>query len=245
MSNRIEIGRIAELFRYPIKSMAGIAIESSFLGWHGLGGDRRFAFRRVDEQGGFPWLTASRLSALLRYQPLGHDNNIEEPLPTHVRTPSGAEVPLYSEELRQEVAQQFGSGVELMRLNHGIFDEAAVSVISTCTLRGLARELGYELDQRRFRPNIVLETNQKETFCEDEWVGGTIIFGDEEYGAAVSITLRDLRCVMVNFDPDTANNDSLVLKAVGRLNKGNAGVYGTVVRTGILNVGQTVWLTRN
>lgn len=241
----IEIGHIAELFRYPIKSMAGVTVESSFLGWHGLGGDRRFAFRRMNEQGGFPWLTASRLPALLRYQPIGHDNNVEEPLPTHVRTPTGAELSLRSEELRQELTQQFGSDVELMRLDHGIFDEAAVSVISNSTIQGLARELGYELDRRRFRPNIVLETNLKETFGEDEWVDGTISFGDQEYGAAVSITLRDLRCVMVNFDPDTVQNDSSVLKTVGRLNKGNAGVYGTVVRTGILNVGQPVWLTRN
>lgn len=241
----IEIGRIAELFRYPIKSMAGIPIESAFLGWHGLGGDRRFAFRRVDEQGGFPWLTASRLSSLLRYQPFGHDNNVEEPLPTHVRTPTGAEFLLHSEELRQELAEQFGSELELMRLNHGIFDEAAISVISASTIQGVARELGYELDRRRFRPNIILETNQKKIFCEDDWVGGTLIFGDEEYGAAVNVTLRDLRCVMINFDPDTAKNDSSVLKAVGRLNKGNAGVYGTVVRTGILNVGHTVCLKRN
>ncbi|MBS1807820.1 MAG: MOSC domain-containing protein [Acidobacteria bacterium] len=245
MSNRIEIGRIAELFRYPVKSMAGVAIDSSYLGWHGLGGDRRFAFRRVTEQGGFPWLTASRLSALLRYQPFGHDNNVDEPLPTHVRTPSGASFELRSEELRQELAQQFGSDLELMRLDKGIFDEAAVSIISASTIGGIAHELGYEIDQRRFRPNIVLETNRQETFCEDDWVGGTLLFGDEEYGAAVSITLRDLRCVMINFDPDTAQNDSLILKAVGRMNKGNAGVYGTVVRTGILNVGQTVWLARN
>src|SRR5262245_26136402 len=51
------LGVVAELVRYPVKSMAGIAIESAFLGWHGFNGDRRFAFRREGEDGGFPWLT--------------------------------------------------------------------------------------------------------------------------------------------------------------------------------------------
>lgn len=241
----VEIGRVSELFYYPIKSMMGMAIESSWLGWHGLSGDRRFAFRRVAEKGGFPWLTASRLSALLLYQPLGQDNSVEEPLPTHVRTPAGDQFELYSEELRQEVSERFGSEVELMKLAQGIFDEASVSLISASTIQGIARELGVELDRRRFRPNIVLETKKIEPFCEDEWVSGTVVFGDEEYGAAVSVTLRDLRCAMINLDPDTARNDATVLKAVVRMNEGNAGVYGTVVRTGIIRVGQTVRLMHN
>jgi uncharacterized protein YcbX len=57
----IQVGHVCEIVRYPIKSMAGIATESAFLGWHGLDGDRRFAFRRVGDDSGFPWLTASRL----------------------------------------------------------------------------------------------------------------------------------------------------------------------------------------
>lgn len=241
----VAIGHVSELFRYPIKSMAGQAIESSWLGWHGFGGDRRFAFRRVAEKGGFPWLSASRLPALLLYQPLGQDNPVEEPLPTHVRTPADTHLELYSEELRQEVSEQFGSEVELMRLSQGIFDEASVSLISTSTIRGIARELGVEMDRRRFRPNILLETKQTTPFCEDEWVGGTLVFGDEEYGAAVSVTLRDLRCMMINLDPDTAKHDATVLKAVVRMNEGNAGVYATVVRTGMITVGQSVRLVMN
>ena len=57
----IPIGRVRSLFRYPVKSMAGVSLEHASLGWHGIEGDRRFAFRRVTEKGGMPWLTASRL----------------------------------------------------------------------------------------------------------------------------------------------------------------------------------------
>lgn len=54
----IEIGQIKAIFRYPVKSMAGEQLDSANLGWHGLDGDRRFAFRRIADKGGFPWLTA-------------------------------------------------------------------------------------------------------------------------------------------------------------------------------------------
>jgi len=235
----IEIGRIAGLYRYPIKSMSGTPLESIELGWHGLEGDRRFAFRRVTEKVPFPWLTAGRLPALILYQPILQGDAL-----THVRTPDGSVLEIYSEELRQEVAQRFGQEVEFMQIKHGIFDEASVSVISASTIRGLTEQPEKEIDPRRFRPNILLETTNTEIFNEDAWVGGTLIFGEATAGPAVSITLRDLRCNMINLDPDTAESTPELLKTVARLNQANAGVYGTVVRTGSLNVGQPVWLRR-
>ncbi len=235
MSTMIEIGSIAGLYRYPIKSMIGTALESATLGWHGVAGDRRFAFRRVTDKVGFPWLNANRLPVLSLYEPI-----LQGDVPTHVRTPDGAILEIYSEELRQELSQRFGKEVELMQIERGIFDEASVSLISASTMRGLSSALEKEIDQRCFRPNIVLETISPEIFCEDEWVGGTLIFGDEDAGAAVSVTLRDLRCNTINIDPDTAKQDSSVLKTVVRLNQGNAGIYGTVVRTGTITVGQSV-----
>lgn len=238
-STTIEIGRIAGLVRYPIKSMIGTAMESATLGWHGVAGDRRFAFRRVTDRVGFPWLNANRLPALSLYQPI-----LQDDIPTHVRTPSGAILEIYSEELRQELSAQFGKEVELLQLDHGIFDEASVSVISTGTIRGLARETGLEIDHRRFRPNILVETTRPEIFGEDEWVGGTLVFGDQNAGPAVSVTLRDLRCNTINIDPDTTQQNPSVLKTAGRLNQGNVGVYGTVVRTGRLTVNQKVTLVR-
>jgi uncharacterized protein YcbX len=63
------VGFVRQLFRYPVKSMAGEALERAEIGWHGVEGDRRFAFRRVDNTSGFPWLTAGRLPELLRYRP--------------------------------------------------------------------------------------------------------------------------------------------------------------------------------
>ena len=238
-------GRICAVFRYPVKSMAGESLDVARLGWHGLEGDRRLAFRRLGDTSAFPWLTASKLPQLLLYKPFGLDSNSAEPLPTHVRTPDGKEYELRSDELRQEVSSRYGSEVELMNLKHGIFDEASISVISLTTVHAVARESGRGVDLcdlRRFRPNVVLETGSADAFEEDRWVGRTLMFGEGNGGAAIGITMRDERCVMVNLDPDTAERDSEVMKTVVRMNENYAGVYGTVVRAGELRVGQVVTL---
>lgn len=238
----IHLGHVHELVRYPVKSMAGIATDSAFLGWHGLQGDRRFAFRRLNDSSGFPWLSASRLPELLLYQPLGLVENAEEPTPTHVRTPEGTTLALGSAELQNNVAEKLGTPVELMKLKHGIFDDASISVINLATISAIGSEAGQDLDTRRFRPNIVVATDSTQPFLEDSWIGGRLVFGSDEDGPIVSLTLRDLRCVMINLDPDTAKQDPRIMKAAVRLNENNAGAYGTVARTGQINVGQSVSL---
>src|SRR5919206_4896762 len=110
------IGHISELARYPVKSMAGITLPSAHLGLHGIAGDRRFAFRRVGDGGGFPFLTAGRFPQLLTYRPVGATEIGGEPLPTHVRTPAGSELDLRGDELRGEIASRSGHDVELMML---------------------------------------------------------------------------------------------------------------------------------
>jgi len=241
----IAIGHVREITRYPVKSMAGVTMESAILGWHGLDGDRRFAFRRIGADNGFPWLSASKLPELILFQPVGLDESTGEPLPTHVRTPSGTNLELRSPQLISEISERFRSTVELMQLKHGIFDEAPISVISLATINGIGREagLGADLDRRRFRMNIVLETESHEPFLEDDWVGGTLTFGDSDAGGpAVHVIMPDLRCVMLNLDPDTAAKDARVMKTVARLNQNNAGVYATVVRTGVIRIGDRVSL---
>jgi MOSC domain-containing protein len=236
------IGCVRELVRYPVKSMAGIATDTAFLGFHGLQGDRRFAFRRLDDKSSFPWLTASKLPELLLYQPLGLDESVNDPSPAHIRTPEGMKLSLRSGELQDSVAQRFGRPVELMNLKHGICDEASVSVINLATISAIGREAGLSSDTRRFRANIVLTTDKTEPFLEDSWIGGRLMFGATESGPIVHLTMRDLRCVMINIDPDTAKRDPRMVKAAVRLNENYAGAYGAVVRTGQLKVGQPVSL---
>jgi len=240
----IEIGRIEAIFRYPVKSMRGEPLDAATLGWHGLEGDRRLAFRRVDERGGFPWLTAGKLPDLVLFTPQRRDGANGEALPTHVRTPEGEEMPLFGEALAAEVGRRHGAPVQMMRLDHGIFDEAHVSVIASETVLEIGRLAGRGADVRRFRPNLVVRSTRALPFEEDDWVGGVLTFGEADDAPAVTVTMRDVRCSMVNVDPDGGSPAPEVLKAVVRANQNHAGIYGTVTRTGRLAVGQTVVLQR-
>ena len=237
-----EIGHVEEILRYPVKSMRGEKLEVADLGWHGLEGDRRLAFRRMDDRSGFPWLTAGKLSDLVRYSPLARENGDQGDIPTHIRTPDGKVIPVFGEELAAEVGRRYGAPVQMTQLKHGIFDEASVSVIASDTVREIGRLAGRSLEVRRFRPNVVVRLLRPGIFQEDEWVGGVLSFAEGDDGPAVSVTMRDVRCSMVNLDPDSASPAPEVMKAVVRANQNTAGVYGTVTRVGRLQVGQTIFL---
>lgn len=238
----IEIGRIEGIFRYPVKSMRGEPLDAATLGWHGLEGDRRLAFRRLDDRGGFPWLTASKLPSLILFTPQRRGDG--ETLPTHVLTPEGEEMPSFGEALAADVARRYGAPVQMMQLKHGIFDDATLSVITSDTVREIGRLAGRSADIRRFRPNIVVRSTRARPFEEDEWLGGVLRFGEADDAPAVAVTTRDVRCAMVNFDPDGGSPAPEMLKAVVRANQNNAGIYGTVTRTGRLAVGQPILLHR-
>ena len=237
-----EIGHVEAIFRYPVKSMGGERLEVANLGWHGLDGDRRLAFRRIDYRGGFPWLSASKLPDLLLFSPHRREDGAEDDLPTHVRTPDGEEMPVFGEDLATEVGRRYGGPVEMMQLKHGIFDEGSLSVIASETVREIGRLATLSADVRRFRPNVVVRLLQPVPFQEDEWLGGVLSFGEGDDAPAISVTTRDVRCSIVNLDPDSAGSAPEVLKAVVRANQNNAGIYGAVTRTGRLAVGQTIFL---
>ncbi len=238
----IKIGQVEAIFRYPVKSMAGERLEAVNLGWHGLDGDRRLAFRRMEDSSAFPWLSASRLPDLLLFAPRRVGDGAQGDLPTHVRTPSGKEMPVFGEELATEIGSRYGGPVQMMQLKHGIFDDASISVIASETVDEIGRLAQRTLDVRRFRPNIVVRLLQPNSFQEDEWVGGVLSFGEEDEAAAITATVRDLRCSMVNLDPDSATSAPEVMKAIVRANQNYAGIYGTVTRIGRLAVGQTIFL---
>jgi uncharacterized protein YcbX len=237
----MEIGCVEAIYRYPVKSMGGERLEAANLGWHGLEGDRRLAFGRMEDRSGFPWLTAGKLPDLLLFSPQRHEGGAQGDLPTHIRTPEGEELAVFGQELAAEVGRRYGAPVQMMQLKHGMFDEASISVIASDTIAEIARLSGRRLDMRRFRPNVVIRALRPVAFQEDEWVGGVLSFGEGDEAPAVTVTLRDERCSMVNLDPDSAVPAPEVMKAIVRANQNYAGVYGAVTRIGRLAVGQTIF----
>jgi uncharacterized protein YcbX len=239
----IELGTIEAIHRYPVKSMRGEALEAAVMGWHGLEGDRRLAVRRLEDRGGFPWLTGTKLPELLLFTPQVRDGAQGEPLPTHVVTPEGGPLPVFGEALAGEIGRRLGSPVQMMHLRQGVFDEGSISVITSTTIGEVCRLAGTNPDVRRFRPNVLVRSTREVPFEENDWVGGELRFGDGD-APAVAVTMRDIRCAMVTFDPDTGARTPEVQKVVVRANGNDAGVYATVTRIGRVEVGQRVWLHR-
>ena len=240
----IEIGRIEAIFRYPVKSMRGEPLDAASLGWHGLDGDRRLAFRRLDDRGDFPWLSASKLPELILFTPRWREYGSAGAPPTHVLTPDGEEMPVFGEALAAEVGRRCRAPVQMMQLRQGIFDEASVSVITSDTVAEVCRLGGRRADVRRFRPNVLVRSTRGIPFEEDEWVGGALTFGEGDAAPTVAVTERDIRCAMLNVDPDDGSTAAEMLKAVVRVHQNTAGVYGTVTHIGRLAVGQAVVLRR-
>lgn len=236
------IGEIEAIFRYPVKSMRGEPLENAALGWHGLDGDRRFAFRRLDDRSGFPWLTASKVPELILFTPQGNQDKDGEALPTHVLTPAGERMPLFGDALVAEIGRRYAGPVQMTHLKNGIFDDASVSLITSGTVDEVCRLAGQNADARRFRPNILVRSKRGVPFEEDAWLGCTLTFGESGDEPAIALTTHDVRCAMVNIDCDDGSIAPEVLKASVRANQNNAGLYGAVTRIGRIAVGQSVIL---
>jgi MOSC domain-containing protein len=235
VSERVLVGRVAALFRYPVKSMAAEAVEAVEVSWHGLVGDRRWAFVRPDlRRAGFPWLTLRQRNDLNGYQPSWCDPDRPNASMLSVRTPAGDQFEVTAPEL----AAELGTGVRAMKLDRGTFDTMPLSLISTNTVAGLGALLGAELDVLRFRPNLVVEASGPAAFPEDGWVGRCLSVG----ALRLRVDARDKRCVVVNVDPATGHRDPAVLRAVAAHRDTCLGVYGSTVRPGRVAVGDPVLL---
>jgi uncharacterized protein YcbX len=231
----MEIGRVAELWRYPVKSMAGERLDEAEISWHGLAGDRRWAFVRPDlERSNFPWLTIRERPAMAHFTPSLSEPGRPDDSPAVVRTPDGAELDVTDPAL----AALLGDGVRVIKQNRGIPDIAPLSLMTTATIAGLAQLVDARVDVRRFRPNLLVEPSGDEPFPEDGWVGSVLRIG----AARMRVDQRDRRCVMINVDPDTTERDAAVLRAVARERDTCLGVYGTTVEPGRVAVGDPVVL---
>jgi uncharacterized protein len=230
------VGRLVALYRYPVKSMAAEELSSADVSWHGLAGDRRWAFIRAGQvRSGFPWLTMRQHVELGRYRPRFVDPDRPDASPTLVRTPSGDELDVADPAL----AKEFGDGVGVIKQNRGVFDTMPLSLLSTQTLAGLGRLVGTDIVAGRFRPNLVIDVPGHD-FPEDSWIGRTLRIGD----LRMRVDQHDKRCVMVTIDPASLEKDPAVLRTIARERDNRLGVYGSIVDPGRVAVGDPVTLER-
>ena len=205
-------GRLVKIYRYPVKSLAAQPLDSATVSWHGLDGDRRWAFvRRNQETSGFPWLTIRQRNDLVRYHVTAD---------TSVRTPAGRVHDLTDPDLAREVGAD-----RIQKLDRGTFDSAPLSLITACSAG---------IEPLRFRRNLLVGTDAP----EEDWIGRTLRIGT----ARIRIDRRDRRCVVVNVDPVTGQRDPATLTRIARDHDMCLGVYGSTVEPGTVATGDDVWL---
>jgi uncharacterized protein len=206
---------IAEIWRYPVKSMAGERLEQTFLGHDGIPGDR--ALYVVDAQG-------STLSARTKPLLLGH----------HAALASDGEVlvdgmPWRSREVAAAIEAAAGAGSHLVEaIGNERFDILPLLVATD----GAAEAFGH--DVRRLRPNIVI--GGVDGLAERGWQWSTVAAGD----AAIAFADLRERCIMTTYDPDTLAQDVDVLRGIRARFGGTLALNAWTTQEGAVSVGDEV-----
>ena len=241
------LGTLKELWRYPVKSMAGENLTSGYVTYAGLAGDRVYGFvdREKHEKGdNFPWFTIRELPRMLLYKArFVEAPSIDRHYPdatqftVQVTTPDGATGDLHNAEFVSELRRQFGNDFLLRFSEKGMHDARPLAILGQSTVAGLAAEVGTELNRLRFRANFYVDWNDDAPFYEDGLVGKRLKIGDR---CEVFIQKKDPRCKIITVDPTDASVDPKVLQTVAKNHKGCMGVYGVVIREGAVNAGDTI-----
>jgi uncharacterized protein len=228
------VGRVAALWRYPVKSMAAEELGGAEVSWQGLAGDRRWAFIRDGQiRSGFPWLTMRELPDMAHYRPRCTDSDRPDASLVLVCTPSGGELDVADPAL----AAELGPGVRVIKQRGGIFDTMPLSLLTTAALASLGLLVGTDPAATRFRPNILVDADGS-GFPEDAWIGQMLRIG----GLCMRVDKHDQRCVIPTIDPVTLRRNPAILGAIARERGGRFGVYGSTVQPGPVAVGDPVEL---
>jgi uncharacterized protein YcbX len=127
-----------------------------------------------------------------------------------------------------------------MPMNPGKFlDLSPVHLITTASLRaGAANHPHGKWTADRFRPSIVVDTDDEATFVENDWVGHKVEIGS----VTLEITLPMVRCVMTTRVQPTQDlpRDLDIYKTLNRVNQQNLGVCANVTVGGRVSVGDPV-----
>lgn len=209
--------QISQLWRYPVKSMAGERLEHASLTLEGIPGDR--LVYAIDGRGE---ILSARNKPLL----LGH------------RATVGEDGDVLVDGLRWD-------GPEVARLVRAAAGEDARLVAATGPERfdilpllvatdGAIDAFGYDL--RRLRPNIVIAGVAG--LAERGWQGRQLAIGD------AVISLADLRgrCIITTWDPDDLSQDVDVLRHIRARFGGAVALNAWPGREGLISVGDTAEL---
>ena len=210
MSNKMYV---AELWRYPVKSLAGEQIDVAEIHADGISGDRRVLV--YNEQ------TRNLITSRTHPKLLGLKATIDKNGIVYING-----CPWDDPESEQAIIAAAGPHARLVewdRLER--FDVLPLLVATD----GAIKEFGY--DHRRLRPNIVI--GGVDGLAEREWAGRHMRIGK------VIIEFAQLRgrCVMTTYDPDTQEKNPKVLRDIVKKFDGTLALDTEVIQGGRISMG--------
>ena len=207
---------VAELWRYPVKSLRGEQVAEAEVLESGVRGDREIVV--VSSQRG------RVITSRTHHRLLGLQGGISAS-----GQPSINGIPWNHPGATLLVEQAVGEQVELVHVTGTERFDVLPLLVAT---DGAIAAIG--LDRRRFRPNILI--GGVEGVTERSWEGKNLRIGGIEIHAA---QLR-ARCVMTTYDPDTLEQDKNVLFRIVKEFDGTMALDCSVVTPGIVRVGDPV-----
>ena len=220
------VGTVAEIWRYPVKSMAGERVDSAALTDMGFEGDRRWALVDGTANRAGKLLTGTEEKRLMTYHARLKGSGVEVVVP-------GGDTRRLDDALVSDVALASGRPLTLRDLAGANFDDSPVLVVNLSTIAGFALAAGVAVDHRRFRANLYIDGLEHEE--ELGWIGRRVVVGSAE----LEVVKRCERCVVITLDPDSAAATPSLLRVLTNTSDTCMGVYCRVARPGQVSVGDS------
>ncbi len=250
--------KVAEVWRYPVKSMLGEKLEQADVEPGGIQGDRQWAV--VDAESGVS-LSAKRYAVLLSCRARTNDSEIMITLPDGSEFPVGASgaanglstllgrnvitrsaesIPTIQHEFPTAITEGEGEPFLWEPGTEAFFDRAPLHLLTSATLSELRRLQPDSVFHRaRFRPNFLIDTDET-GFVENDWINRDLILGSVK----CQVIDHKPRCVMVTRRQGDLPKDMEVIRTVLKNNDGNAGVELRALESGTVRCGDDVAIGR-
>ena len=224
---------VATLWRYPVKSMLGEPCDVVEIDARGVRGDRRFAVRAADGKFG-SGKNSRRFRLIEGLFTFGARLAGEWP---EITFPDGRCLRGDDPAIDSTLSAVLGMPVTLAReaeISH--FDASPIHLVGSRSLDWLRSRLPESrVDERRFRPNITLITDQSEL----SWVGRTLQIGNS---VKLRVTAPTGRCVMTTSAQTDLPFDPKILRCIAQEADEDFGVYAEVLQPGRVARGDPVTL---
>jgi len=236
------VGTIREIWRYPVCSIGGERLDEAFVDADGIDGDRTHLLANLDSGEVASPETTPRWRPALMLSAYRSGDGVTVSSPTWKSITAGPDLDAALSEFMgfrcgiRPIGAPLENDVPAAGALRPRYDIAALHLLTSKSLSDLADHLpDSEIDRRRFRPNLLLESEEREgNWLAHDWASGTL---------AGTVTEKTKRCGMTMVAQPDLPEDPEILRAIVRQHARCLGVYASVTQAGGISVGDAFLLS--